>query len=49
MLALTDHDDIAGLEIAKKKSVELGIHFINGVEVSVSWRNRTIHMVGLRF
>ena len=49
MLALTDHDDISGLEIAKKKSVELGIQFINGVEISVSWRNRTIHMVGLDF
>ncbi len=31
MIALTDHDDISGLDLARKKAEELGISFINGV------------------
>ena len=49
MIALTDHDDISGLDLARKKAEELGISFINGVEISVTWRSRTIHMLGLNF
>ena len=49
MIALTDHDDISGLDLARKKAQELGISFINGVEISVTWRSRTIHMLGLNF
>lgn len=49
MIALTDHDDIAGLELAENKAKEFGIQFINGVEISVTWRSRTIHMLGLNF
>jgi hypothetical protein len=46
-LALTDHDDIEGLEEAKAAANEAGVDFINGVEVSVTWGNHTIHVVGL--
>lgn len=47
MLALTDHDDLDGLEAAAAAAGELGIAFVPGVEVSVTWRNHTIHVVGL--
>lgn len=46
-LALTDHDDVAGLPIAAAAAAEHGMHFINGVEISVSWRSHTLHIVGL--
>ncbi|MCB5189388.1 PHP domain-containing protein [Methylobacillus arboreus] len=48
MLALTDHDDTAGLAAATRVAAEHGMQFINGVEISVTWRRRTIHVVGLR-
>ena len=47
-LALTDHDDVAGLAEAAEAAARHGIQFINGVEVSVSWRSHTLHIVGLR-
>lgn len=47
ILALTDHDDIAGLEEARQTASAKNITFINGVEISVSWRGRTLHIVGL--
>ena len=46
-LALTDHDDIAGLTEARQTADAKNITFINGVEISVSWRGRTLHIVGL--
>ncbi|PXW86861.1 hypothetical protein C8R34_11224 [Nitrosomonas sp. Nm84] len=46
-LALTDHDDIAGLAEARQIAETKNITFINGVEISVSWRGRTLHIVGL--
>lgn len=48
MLALTDHDDVDGLDAARAEAGELGISFVPGVEISVTWRNHTIHVVGLR-
>lgn len=47
-LALTDHDDVDGLEEAAQAAVQHGIKLINGVEISVSWRSHTLHIVGLR-
>lgn len=47
MLALTDHDDVSGLSEANRVAKERNIIFINGVEISVTWRNRTLHIVGL--
>src|SRR3972149_9697918 len=46
-LALTDHDEISGLAEARARAVELGLRFIDGVEVSVSGGGITIHIVGL--
>ena len=47
-LALTDHDEIAGLAAAKARADELGMVFLPGVEISVTWANTTVHIVGLR-
>lgn len=49
LLALTDHDHTGGLASARKQAQILGISFINGVEISVTWHGRTIHIVGLDF
>lgn len=48
VLALTDHDDVDGLAEAAQAAASHGIQFINGVEISVSWRSHTLHIVGLR-
>lgn len=47
-LALTDHDDVDGLTEAAQAAARCGIKFINGVEISVTWRNHTLHVVGLQ-
>lgn len=47
MLALTDHDDISGLPEAQAEAQRLGLRLINGVEISVTWRKRTLHILGL--
>jgi predicted metal-dependent phosphoesterase TrpH len=49
VLALTDHDDIAGLDVARASAAEAGMRFINGVEISVEWENTLFHIVGLDF
>lgn len=48
MLALTDHDHTGGVSLALSRALDLGIQFITGVEISVTWRKRTIHIVGLQ-
>jgi predicted metal-dependent phosphoesterase TrpH len=47
VLALTDHDDVAGLAIAAEAAAGHGMQLINGVEISVSWRSHTLHILGL--
>lgn len=46
-LALTDHDTLAGLAEAQTAADALALRFIPGVEVSVTWGGRTVHVVGL--
>ena len=48
VLALTDHDDVAGLDEARATAAEAGIALVNGVEISVTWNKRGVHVVGLR-
>ena len=47
VLALTDHDQTAGLAEADRAACEAGIEFVPGIELSVSWSHQTIHIVGL--
>jgi len=46
-LALTDHDEMGGLAAAREAAREAGIAFVNGVEISVTWGDHTLHVVGL--
>ena len=47
VLSLTDHDDVEGLKEATSEAKLLGMHLIHGVEISVTWKRDTIHIVGL--
>lgn len=47
MWALTDHDELSGLAEAGQAARALGLRFIPGVEISVTWANQTVHIVGL--
>ena len=48
LLALTDHDELGGLAEARATAQELGLNFVDGVEVSISWGDdQTVHVVGL--
>jgi hypothetical protein len=48
MLALTDHDGVSGLAEARAKAESEGVHFVAGVEISVTWEETTVHIVGLQ-
>ncbi len=47
--ALTDHDDLGGLDEAAAAAAEAGMGFVTGVEISIEWRDVPIHIVGLGF
>lgn len=47
VLALTDHDTLAGIPEAAVAAKEHGIKLIHGVEISTRWNNKDIHIVGL--
>ena len=48
VLALTDHDQLEGLAEARAAARTLPLELIDGVEISVSWRGLTLHVLGLR-
>ena len=45
--ALTDHDEVGGQHEARQTAEELGMRYLAGVEISVTWASRTVHIVGL--
>lgn len=45
--ALTDHDELGGQQRAKEAASALNMDYLSGVEISVTWMNQTIHIVGL--
>jgi hypothetical protein len=49
VLALTDHDETAGLDEARAAADAAGIALVTGAELSVSWEDFTIHIVALCF
>ncbi len=49
MLALTDHDTIAGLPEARQVAASLGVNLVSGCELSVAWKKIPLHMVALGF
>jgi 3',5'-nucleoside bisphosphate phosphatase len=46
-LALTDHDTTAGIAEASEAAERCGIALLAGVEISVTWSQQTVHIVGL--
>jgi len=49
LLALTDHDSIAGLAEAHAAAQPLGVQLVDGVELSCLWRGMTVHVLGYGF
>jgi predicted metal-dependent phosphoesterase TrpH len=47
LMALTDHDTVAGVAEAAAAAQAIGIGFVAGVEISVGWRGRSLHVLGL--
>ncbi|MEN9372777.1 MAG: hypothetical protein RIR79_329 [Pseudomonadota bacterium] len=47
--ALTDHDEISGQHRAAAAAKALGLSYLTGVEISVSFLHKTVHIVGLGF
>jgi len=47
VLAITDHDTIAGVGIAQKAALDAGITLISGIEFSSQWGKGGVHIVGL--
>ena len=49
LLALTDHDTIAGQEQAFNAARLHGLNMVSGIELSCVWSNYTIHVLGFNF
>lgn len=49
MLSLTDHDDLSGLPAARLVADEVGMRFVNGVEISIEWGGLQVHIIGYAF
>jgi predicted metal-dependent phosphoesterase TrpH len=47
--ALTDHDEVGGQWRARRAATSLGMAFLSGVEISVTFADKTVHIVGLGF
>ena len=47
--ALTDHDEIGGQARACAAAQALGMGYLHGTEISVSFAGKTVHIVGLGF
>lgn len=45
--SLTDHDEVGGQAAAAAAAASLGLPYLSGVEVSVSFAGKTVHIVGL--
>lgn len=46
--ALTDHDEVDGVAEARAAALALGMQFVSGVEISITWAKETVHIVGLQ-
>lgn len=47
--ALTDHDEVGGQARAAAAAATNGLAYLTGVEISVTFANETVHIVGLGF
>ncbi len=46
--SLTDHDEVGGQAEARAAADGLGMRYVPGVEISVTWASQTVHIVGLQ-
>ena len=47
--ALTDHDEVGGQDRALAAAHANGMKYLTGTEISVTFANKTVHIVGLGF
>ena len=47
--SLTDHDELSGQQRACDTALALGMDYLSGTEISVSFAGETVHIVGLGF
>jgi len=47
--SLTDHDEVGGQQRARDAALALGMDYLTGTEISVSFIGETVHIVGLGF
>lgn len=47
--SLTDHDEIGGQSRAREAAHQLGMNYLSGSEISVTFAGETVHIVGLGF
>ena len=47
--ALTDHDELGGQQRARDAALALGMPYLTGTEISVTFADTTVHIVGLGF
>jgi len=47
--SLTDHDELAGQARARDAALALGMDYLTGTEISVSFAGQAVHIVGLGF
>ena len=47
--SLTDHDEVGGQQRARDAALALGMDYLTGTEISVSFAGQTVHIVGLGF
>ncbi|WP_375184804.1 3',5'-nucleoside bisphosphate phosphatase [Aquabacterium sp.] len=47
--ALTDHDEVGGQHRARAAAHALGMDYLTGTEISVTFADKTVHIVGLGF
>jgi predicted metal-dependent phosphoesterase TrpH len=47
--ALTDHDEVGGQDRALAAAQAAGMKYLTGVEISITFANKTVHIVGLGF
>lgn len=47
--ALTDHDEVGGQQRAAAAARSVGLQYLTGVEISVTFIGQTVHIVGLGF
>lgn len=45
--SLTDHDEVAGQHRAREAALDLGMAYLAGTEISVSFAGETVHVLGL--